>query len=226
MQIIEKKTKSNYLFGLVKLMVIFSIALFLLKIYNNYGYKLIPLVYRAKIYKIQPLVMQGGDPYIRALMRTITASEANVSHPYNVIYGGEYVKDLSNHPNKCVNIIWGPNRGKCSTAAGRYQFLNSTWSEKAGKYHPKLSQFLWWKNYSFEPEYQDEVVYQWLKDKNAWGVDISNLLQQGKIDKVLHLLSGTWTSLGYGIESNSMSKYLPEIYQQMLEDELRKSSLN
>ncbi len=25
----------------------------------------------------QPLVMKGGDPYIRALMRTITASEAN-----------------------------------------------------------------------------------------------------------------------------------------------------
>ncbi|MGB5713726.1 MAG: glycoside hydrolase, partial [Waterburya sp.] len=35
----------------------------------------------------QPLVMGGGDPYVRALMRTITASEANVTHPYNVVYG-------------------------------------------------------------------------------------------------------------------------------------------
>jgi muramidase (phage lysozyme) len=178
------------------------------------------------IYGTPPLVMKGGDPYIRALMRTISASEANFLNPYYVIYGGKYVRDLSHHPNVCVRIIRGPNRGKCSTAAGRYQFLNTTWDEKSSQYHPQPSQVLWWIKYSFEPEYQDAVVYNWLNDTQAWGLDISTLLRQGKIEKVLRLLSPTWTSLGYGIEDNSMSKYLPKVYQNMLREELKNFSYN
>lgn len=168
----------------------------------------------------QPLAMKGGDPYIRALMRTITASEANVTKPYHVIYGNRYVADLSRHPELCVPIVAGPNVGKCTTAAGRYQFLNITWSNTAKQYHPNPSGLWWWKSYSFEPEYQDKVVHAWLSDSKAWGADLPQLLREGKTEKVLRLLSGTWTSLGYGIETNSMSKYLPQIYQNMLEEEL------
>jgi muramidase (phage lysozyme) len=168
-----------------------------------------------------PLAMTGGDPYIRALMRTITASESNVTKPYYVLYGGKYVDDLSKHPEQCMPILTGPNIGQCTTAAGRYQFLNTTWYEKARQYHPKPSG-LWWKAYSFEPEYQDQVVYAWLNDSNAWGVDVSQKLQQGKIEAVLKLLSGTWTSLGYGIETNSMSPHLSQIYQKMLTEELKR----
>lgn len=168
----------------------------------------------------QPLMMAGGDPYIRALMRTITASEANVKRPYNVIYGGQYVDDLSRHPEVCVPIVAGPNIGQCSTAAGRYQMLDFTWSKQAQLYHPRPSGIWRWKTYSFEAKYQDVVVYEWLSDSKAWGTDISQLLRQGKITQVLKLLSGTWTSLGYGIETNSMSEYLPKIYQNMLQEEL------
>ncbi|VEP13504.1 Lysozyme [Hyella patelloides LEGE 07179] len=167
-----------------------------------------------------PLVMQGGDPYIRALMRTITASEANVKQPYHVIYGGSQVTDLTDHPDRCITITVGINKGNCSTAAGRYQMLNFVWDEKATRYHPNPNGVLWWKKYSFEPEYQDAVVHAWLSDKNAWGVDISESLKAGEIDSVLRLLSGTWTSLGYGIETNSMSQYLPQVYQNMLQEEL------
>jgi muramidase (phage lysozyme) len=175
-------------------------------------------------YGTPPLVMTGGDPYIRALMRTISASEANFIKPYNVIYGGKYVSDLSNHPNLCVKIVRGPNQGKCTTAAGRYQFLNTTWDEKAPLYHPNPNRFFKWVKYSFEPEYQDAVVYNWLKDSQVWGTDISELLKQGKINEVLKLLSPTWTSLGYGIEDNYMTEYLPEIYDKMLQEELKKNS--
>jgi muramidase (phage lysozyme) len=173
-------------------------------------------------YLNQPLAMTGGDPYIRALMRTITASESNVAKSYYVLYGGKYVDDLSKHPEQCMPILTGPNIGQCSTAAGRYQFLNTTWYEKARQYHPKPSGVLWWKNYSFEPEYQDKVVYAWLNDKSVWGVNISQKLQQGKIEAVLKLLSPTWTSLGYGIETNSMSPHLSRIYQKMLTEELKR----
>ena len=168
-----------------------------------------------------PLVMRDGDPYIRALMRTISASESNVANPYSVIYGGNYVNELDRHPDICVRIPVGPNRGLCSTAAGRYQFITTTWEDMAGRYHPNPNRFLFWQSYSFEPQYQDAVVYAWLNDPDAWGADISQLLRQGKLNEVLWLLSGTWTSLGYGIETNSMSGYLPDIYEEILQEELR-----
>lgn len=174
----------------------------------------------SSIYGSPPLVMQGGDPYIRALMRTISFSESNYLNPYHVIYSGEYVDDLSEHPNICMTIVNGPNKGKCSTASGRYQFLNTTWAEKAAKYHPQPSKFLVWKDYSFEPEYQDRVLYNWLKDSTAWDQDVKELLREGKIDDVLKMLSPTWTSLGYGIEDNNMTKYLPKVYQKLLQEEL------
>jgi len=168
-----------------------------------------------------PLVMYGGDPYIRALMRTISASETNDSQPYSILYGGQHVYDLSHHPDQCVQIVNGPNRGKCSTAAGRYQLLDTTWSELAQRYHPLPSRFMFWESYSFEPEYQDKVVYAWLSDPQAWGIDLRQLLREGKLEQVRRRLSGTWTSLGYGIETNSMTRQLPKIYQKMLQEELR-----
>ncbi|MEO0984096.1 MAG: glycoside hydrolase family protein [Cyanobacteria bacterium J06639_14] len=168
-----------------------------------------------------PLAMAGGDPYIRALMRTISAAESNTAEPYHTIYGGLRISDLSQHPDLCVEILAGPNVGDCTTAAGRYQFLTTTWSSKAQDYHPHASSwYTWWSDYSFEPVFQDEVVYGWLTDHAAWGTDIPNLLHQGRLDEVLQLLSGTWTSLGYGIEDNVTTPYLGQIYQEMLAEEL------
>ena len=171
-----------------------------------------------------PLVMNGGDPYIRALMRTISASESNVNNPYAVLYGGETVQDFSQHPDRCITIVAGPNTGDCTTAAGRYQFITTTWLNQARKYHPAPSGFLVWNRFSFEPEYQDRVVYRWLSDPSAWGADLKQLLKQGQVTTVLEMLSPTWTSLGYGIETNSMSAELPRIYQRMLKEELNQTS--
>ncbi|AKG23163.1 glycoside hydrolase family 24 protein [Calothrix sp. 336/3] len=174
--------------------------------------------------KLPPLVMKGGDPHIRALMRTISASESNHQRPYSLLYGGQHVQDLSRHPEICVTIVNGPNQGNCSTAAGRYQIINTTWFRIAPKYHPKPGRFVFWSSYSFDAEYQDAVVYRWLSDSQVWGTDISQLLRQGKVNQVLKLLSPTWTSLGYGIENNSMSSHLPRIYQKMLQEELKSAT--
>lgn len=170
-----------------------------------------------------PLVMSQGDPYIRALMRTISASESNTSKPYIALYGGKHFHDLSRHPNQCIPIISGPNEGKCSTAAGRYQFLTETWLEKAQKYHYQSFR-KGGTAYSFDPEVQDKVVYAWLKDSHAWGTNIPTLLRQGEIEQVLKRLSKTWTSLGYGIEDNLMTPYLTEIYQKLLSEELAQAN--
>ena len=167
----------------------------------------------------QPLVMAGGDPYLRALMRTISASESNVLRPYHVVYGGEYVGTLDRHPNRCESIGQGPNRGNCSTAAGRYQLLYSTWLELAARHHPqKTGDALDAVNLSFAPVYQDMVVHAWLSEPR-WG-NLSAQLRQGRVQPVLRRLSGTWTSLGYGIENNSMSRELPRVYQSLLKAEL------
>jgi muramidase (phage lysozyme) len=175
----------------------------------------------SEVSKSPPLAMKTGDPYIRALMRTISASESNVSRPYHVVYGGKYVLDLSRHPDWCVRIVNGPNKGKCTTAAGRYQFLTTTWKDKAKRYHPRPgNNFVWWQDYSFEPEDQDAVVYAWLSDRKFWKADIPQMLRDEKLTDVLRMLSGTWTSLGYGIENNSMSSSLPKVYREMLRQEL------
>ncbi|WP_017295623.1 glycoside hydrolase family 24 protein [Geminocystis herdmanii] len=167
------------------------------------------------------LAMTGGDTYIRALMRTISASESNGKYPYALIYGGKHIHSFEQHPNKCVSIEIGVNRGKCSTAAGRYQFLTSTWEEKARKYHPEAKKHRYEIVYSFEPEYQDIVVYRWLKDHHQWDVEILTLLKQDRVEEVLAKLSGVWTSLGGGIEDNSMTPYLPQLYRQFLGEELK-----
>ncbi|MEA5466752.1 glycoside hydrolase family 24 protein [Leptothoe sp. PORK10 BA2] len=168
-----------------------------------------------------PLAMAGGDPHIRALMRTISASESNMDRPYHLLYGGQTLKQLTHHPDLCIPIETGPNVGDCTTAAGRYQFLTTTWQSKAEQYHPEPPVwFEFWQSYDFSPKAQDMVVYRWLSDPDAWGVDIAQQLKAGEITSVLELLSGTWTSLGYGIETNSMSSQLPSIYDDMLEEEL------
>ncbi|MGD1861671.1 MAG: muramidase [Leptolyngbyaceae cyanobacterium] len=169
-----------------------------------------------------PLAMTGGDPYVRALMRTISVAESHTTEPYHTLYGGQRINDLTQHPDRCIRIVAGPNVGNCTTAAGRYQFLTTTWFEKSRHYHPEPPRwYSWWSDYSFEPIYQDEVLYRWLTDFYAWNADIPYLLEQDRLDEVLYLLSGTWTSLGYGIEDNAVTPYLHEVYYQMLEKELQ-----
>lgn len=171
----------------------------------------------------QPLVIQHGDPHLRALMRTISASEANVLKPYHVLHGGDFASSVDVHPNECVGIRKGPNRGNCSTAAGRYQLLFGTWVSLSARYHPdKASVTDEGQSLSFEPQYQDAVVLAWLSDRKAWG-NLPQQLRDGDIRKVLKRLSGTWTSLGYGIETNVMSAELPRIYKQLLEAELERA---
>jgi nickel/cobalt tolerance cation efflux system protein len=171
---------------------------------------------------LPPLAMSDGDPYLRALMRTISASESNSKNSYALLYGGNHVHDLSQHPNQCLPIRVGQNKGKCSTASGRYQFLTSTWLEKATKYHPNPSQN--GITYSFEPTYQDIVVYRWLKDHHQWNVDILNLLKEDRVEDALRELSNVWTSLGGGIENNVMTPFLPNLYRKFLAEELASTS--
>ncbi|MDJ0662028.1 MAG: glycoside hydrolase family protein [Crocosphaera sp.] len=185
-----------------------------------------PVFYPSLVAHLPELEMSGGDPYIRALMLTISASESNHNNSYYLLYGGSHVHNLKQHPDQCVPINIGPNKGKCSTAAGRYQFLTATWQEKARKYHPNPQKSYRQSIYSFEPKYQDIVVYRWLIDHHQWNVDLLTLLKEDRVEEVLGKLSNIWTSLGGGIEDNSMTPYLPSIYRYFLDKELNKENLD
>jgi muramidase (phage lysozyme) len=56
--------------------------------------------------------------------------------------------------------------------------------------------------------------------KNSGRLILLNNWKMGELEKVLDLLSGTWTSLGYGIENNVMTERLPEVYHDVLIEEL------
>lgn len=170
--------------------------------------------------------MQGGDPHLRALMRTISVAESNTLHPYHVLHGGAKIGSLGQHPNRCERIGAGTNRGNCSTAAGRYQVLYGTWLELVPRYHPD------WTGpqddparMAFLPRHQDMVVHAWLADTRFWNMNLAEQLRRGRIQTVLRRLSGTWTSLGYGIESNTMSRELPRVYETLLADELKRRGI-
>jgi muramidase (phage lysozyme) len=172
----------------------------------------------------QQLVMPGGDPHLRALMRTISAAESNVMRPYHVLHGGGTVGTLERHPNRCEAIGQGPSRGNCSTAAGRYQLLYGTWLELAARYHPdRTGDDLDAVGLSFSALHQDVVVHAWLADPRPWRSNLAAQLRQGQVQSVLRRLSGTWTSLGHGIETNSMSRELPGLYRRLLSDELART---
>jgi muramidase (phage lysozyme) len=171
--------------------------------------------------RIPPLVMKGGNPYIRALMRMISTSEANDSQPYSLIYGGSRADKLDKHPSKCITINAGPNKGNCSTAAGRYQTINTTWYNIAERYGGKKICFMWKCQYSFAPLEQDKMVYAWLNDKKFWQMNIAQELQAGKVAAVRKKLSPTWTSLGYGIETNVQTNKLDQNFGQILQEELK-----
>lgn len=116
---------------------------------------------------------------------------------YDVIYGGQRVEDLSRHPGINVPIAHGPNAGKTSSAAGRYQFIKSTWEDQANKLGLQ----------DFSPESQDLAAWNLANEEYArqtGGDLLTDLQERGGPDRdILGALRKQWTSLPGGIEENA-----------------------
>lgn len=70
---------------------------------------------------------------VKAFLDTLASSEGTRGHGddgYNVLVGGDLFHDYSKHPDVLVTLN---RKGLKSTAAGRYQFLYSTWRDLQAK---------------------------------------------------------------------------------------------
>ncbi|MDO8511329.1 MAG: SUMF1/EgtB/PvdO family nonheme iron enzyme [Nanoarchaeota archaeon] len=206
---------------------------------------------------IAPLAMEGGDPYLRAFMRMITkyegtAKTCNGISPYQILVGGSvssdpqgryggklsggcygnYFNGFDGHPK--VAVEWNPG-SPTSNAAGRYQFLASSWENKYAPLSSKGAN-------DFSPQNQDEVVHNWLKNQ---GID--QLLRDAGANSdpndesfrdVWQTIMETkrigkeWASLPYGCynaqgcykRDSQRFRESAEIYAQLLKEELGVSS--
>ncbi|WP_050596575.1 glycoside hydrolase family 24 protein [Mesorhizobium ciceri] len=155
------------------------------------------------------LAWTDAKPYQKALLNTISGPESGGR--YDVIYGGGKFDDFSRHPNQAVRIQTGPNAGRTSSAAGKYQFLGSTWDEQAKELGLP----------DFSPINQDKAAWNLAAEtyKAKTGQDIDTVLQSGDpnaIAQVGQVLSPIWTSLPGGIEQGTNTDRFVATYQRAL----------
>ena len=127
-----------------------------------------------------------------ALLDVIASTE---SPGYNVVYGGSLFDDYSRHPGRYIEITSGPNEGRKSSAAGRYQFLESTWDTISGRYGLT----------DFTPKSQDLGAVALAREDYARRTGRNLTMDLMSDDPALlaeigRTLSATWTSLPSGIE--------------------------
>ncbi|MDB4946052.1 MAG: lysozyme-like [Labilithrix sp.] len=117
----------------------------------------------------------------KALLNTIATTEGTRGHGkdgYNVTFAYHYFSSCTHHPNKVIC-----SGGYCSSAAGRYQFLSSTWRG------------LGYSN--FGPANQDRGAMKLVSRRGA-SVPKSRALTATEFANVMNRISYEWASLPPG----------------------------
>ncbi len=145
----------------------------------------------------------GRDRRVKAFLDTIAAAEGTATpEGYRTQYTGTKFVSFQDHPRE---MRCGRRYGKklCSDAAGRYQFLSTTWDRFAKKFGI----------HDFSPQNQDLVAVELIRERGALG-DV----EAGRLEPAVRKLAYIWPSFrrfGGSVES-SMPK-LEAMYQQNLE---------
>ncbi len=145
----------------------------------------------------------GRDRRVKAFLDTIATAEGTATPDgYRTQYTGTKFASFQDHPRE---MRCGRRYGKklCSDAAGRYQFLSTTWDRFAKKFGLK----------DFSPENQDLVAVELIREKGAL-----EDIEAGRLEPAVRKLAYIWPSFrrfGGSVES-SMPK-LEAMYQQNLE---------
>lgn len=139
----------------------------------------------------------NSSPEVQAFLDTIAWAEGA---DYDVIVGGENFSDFSKHPGEFRKAF-----GVVSSAAGRYQFIDTTWEAMAKK--EGLT--------DFTPESQDKAAIALLKQIGAL-----DEIKSGDIDAAICSAGGQWASFpcnDWGQNPKTTSK-IKEYYDNRLKE--------
>ncbi|MCX5786484.1 MAG: glycoside hydrolase family 104 protein [Elusimicrobia bacterium] len=128
---------------------------------------------------------------VRAFLDTLAYAEGTRDR-YNYIFTFATFKSYADHPRKvkCQG-------GLCSSAAGRYQFLASTWDPLAGDLELK----------NFTPPNQDKAALEIIRRAGAYRA-VENSADYNNFKKAMGKLNDIWASLPgspYGQHTYSMA---------------------
>lgn len=153
-----------------------------------------------------------NNPNVRQFLNTIALSEGTVGkegmpsdmNGYNVGFSGTTIADLSQHPGRSQARSFKTRQGRTSSssAAGRYQFMPSTWNGVAKKLG--LS--------DFGPESQDLGALALIDEKKALDDIIA-----GDFGSAAAKLGGTWTSLPTGGAGGTQNKNSWNTFNQQVQ---------
>jgi muramidase (phage lysozyme) len=148
-----------------------------------------------------------GGPRVAAFLDMLAFSEGTdngrqrtLNDGYDVLVGGGLFTDFSQHPRIVVEL---PRLGIRSTAAGRYQFLASTWAEVAAALNLP----------DFGPESQDRACVQLIRRRKALA-----MVNAGEFRAAVDACRKEWASLpgaGYGQHEQRIG-LLEDVYQNAL----------
>lgn len=122
----------------------------------------------------------GEDRYVRAFLDMLAAAEGTLDKDeYHAQYGQSPATSLKSHPGSrvCLDI-----RGKqvCSTAAGRYMFLERTWASTAKKLGLR----------DFTPKNQDRAAVYLL-----YMHGVIPIIKNGQISQAIDRIKRTWATM-------------------------------
>lgn len=145
-----------------------------------------------------PARAQGAvNDFEKALHDSIAYAEGTRNYSkdgYNVLFSFKLTSHCDVHPNQCLKF-----GSSCSTAAGRYQFLTTTWNSV--KSAENLD--------SFEPENQERGAAYLISSVRHVTVPSSRAMTASEYSNAMSKLSWEWASLPpgrYGQPSKSLSQ--------------------
>ena len=128
------------------------------------------------------VAMSNTNKNVQAFLKMIRYAEGTSGvNGYRTLFGGKLFTDFSKHPNVKVPFFDKlKNKQNYSTAAGAYQFLNSTWKRLAITLNLP----------DFSPESQDKAAIELIREKGA----LQDVID-GRFEIAVNKISKVWASM-------------------------------
>lgn len=134
----------------------------------------------------------AADPNVYAFLGMLRVSEGTAGPDgYRTLVGGQLFNSFADHPRQ---LVWLPNLGISSSAAGAYQILRKTWDGVRNKLGLP----------DFSPLSQDAAAIELIRQRGALA-DV----RAGRFAVAVEKCKKEWASLpgaGYGQRENSLAR--------------------